>query len=51
MQEREKEEKRQECCGSFKGDEPSVNPVDLDVDFEGLPMAWKEAREASERRG
>jgi len=25
-------------------------PVDLDFDFEGLPMAWKEAREALERK-
>ena len=24
-------------------------PVDVEFDFEGLPMAWKEAREALER--
>lgn len=51
MQEREKAEKRQECCGLCTGNEPTVSPVDLEVDFEGLAMAWKEARESSERRG
>ena len=50
MQEREKAEKRQECCVSCKGVDPSVKPIDLDFDFEGLAMAWKEARESSERR-
>lgn len=51
MQEREKAEKRQECCGSCAGNEPSVKPVDLDVDFEGLAMVWKQVSESSERRG
>jgi len=51
MQEREKAEKRQECCGSCTGNEPTVSPVDLDVDFEGLAMAWKQVNESSDRRG
>ena len=51
MQEREKAEKRQECCGSCTGNEPTVSPVDLDVDFEGLAMAWKEVSDPPVRRG
>jgi len=51
MQEREKAEKRQGRCVSCKGNESFVRPVDIDVDFEGLAMAWKQVSESSERRG
>jgi len=50
MQEREKVEKREVCCGSCVNENPTVKPVDFDVDFEGLAMAWKQVSESSERR-
>ena len=51
MQERNKEEKRQGCCVSCGVNEPFVRPVDFDVDFEGLAMAWKEVSDPPVRRG
>jgi hypothetical protein len=51
MQEREKVEKREVCCGSCVNESSLVKPVDFDVDFEGLAMAWKEVSEAQGRRG
>lgn len=51
MQKREKAEKRQNCRVACRGIDPSIKPIDFDVDFEGLAMAWKEARDLSERRG
>ena len=51
MQKRKEAEKRQECCVSCRGNEPFVRPVDFDVDFEGLAMAWKEVSDPPVRRG
>jgi hypothetical protein len=50
MQEREKVEKREFCCGSCLNESSSVKPVDFDVDFEGLAIAWKEVSETSGKR-
>ncbi len=50
MQERNKEEKRQGCCVACGGLDTSVKPIDIDVDFEGLAIAWKQVNESSERR-
>ncbi|MDO9507884.1 MAG: hypothetical protein Q7I97_00855 [Thermovirgaceae bacterium] len=51
MQEREKAEKRQECSVSSTENGSTVRPIDIDVDFEGLAMAWKEVCESAEKRG
>jgi hypothetical protein len=50
MMERDMVEKREVCCSSCVNESPSVKPVDIDVDFEGLAIAWKEVSETSGKR-
>jgi hypothetical protein len=48
--ERDMVEKREVCCGSCVNDSSLVKPIDIDVDFEGLAIAWKEVSETSGKR-